>query len=485
MPSRYTKVPPIELGTSNAYIFVRAHNDKLTWALRLNLPEKKQVVRSLKMPYKPDDRKSENEAYNKGKELAENIRRRFDDGLPSEEPSLLDFAIQFQEYASEKTLANQELLTTGKTPVYKKSKDIDGGNGLWNKGSLSTINSALDNVLSPFFSRPPYDKKPIHKINTRDIAEFKNWREGESAKRDEPYAPATISRQNTVLRSIFRFAQHKGERFIPPTIQNPPQELRKRRRPEFNKSEYTELLNYVRGKYKHVKTSKQRYAYLYYCYLETLEHTGIRPFQNINNAIRMRDIKRKQNANGNLMLLLERNEKNHIYTATASQYWVHTLERLKRFYESLGITGDREYLFVHPETINNRGINKGEPISSFNSQWKTAKKRLGWLGQGFTHYSIRHRYAGKRLMNKDVNPLDLANVMGTSLAMISEIYQHYQVEQHYDELVASEIDYRDYVDVYKGGIRVRGVRKDSDEHLEIWKNTPDKLEVPPSNYSEK
>jgi hypothetical protein len=74
--------------------------------------------------------------------------------------------------------------------------------------------------------------------------------------------------------------------------------------------------------------------------------------------------------------------------------------------------------------------------------------------------------------------------MGTSLAMISEIYQHYQVEQHYDELVASEIDYRDYVDVYKGGIRVRGVRKDSDEHLEIWKNTPDKLEVPPSNYSE-
>ena len=46
-------------------------------------------------------------------------------------------------------------------------------------------------------------------------------------------------------------------------------------------------------------------------------------------------------------------------------------------------------------------------------------------------------------MNKDVNPLDLANVMGTSLAMISEIYQHYQVEQHYDELVASEIDYRE------------------------------------------
>ncbi len=483
MPSRYTKVIPIELNTRSSYIFVRKHNNKLTWALRINLPDKKQVVRSLKIPYDPENRKSENEAYNKGNELAESIRRRFDDGLPSEEPSLLHFAIKFQEHANEKYWANQELIDAGKEPVYKKSKDIDGGKGLWNRGSLNTINAAMDNPIRPFFSRPSFIKKPIHKINTRDIAEFKNWREEESAKRDQPYAPATINRQNTVLRSIFRFAQHEGERFIPPTIQNQPQELRKRRRPEFSKSEYTELLDYVKKKYANVKTSKQKYAYLYYCYLETLEHTGIRPFQNINNAIRMKDIQEKKNANG-VMLLLKRDEKNHIYTATASQYWIHTLTRLKRFYESVGIADDREYLLVHPETIDNRGINKGEPISSFDSKFKTAKKALGWSGKGFTHYSIRHRYAGKRLLNKDVNPLDLANVMGTSLAMISEIYQHYQVEQHYDELVASEIDYRNYVDVYENGIRERGVKKDSDEHKEIWENTPEKLEVPPTNYLE-
>ena len=75
-----------------------------------------------------------------------------------------------------------------------------------------------------------------------------------------------------------------------------------------------------------------------------------------------------------------------------------------------------------------------------------------------------------------VNPLDLAHVMGTSLAMISEIYQHY------DELVASDVDYRDFVDVYENGIRVKAVKKDSDEHLEIWKKTPEKLEVPPTDY---
>ena len=60
-----------------------------------------------------------------------------------------------------------------------------------------------------------------------------------------------------------------------------------------------------------------------------------------------------------------------------------------------------------------------------------------------------------------VNPLDLANVIGTSLAIISEIYQHCQMEQHYDELVASDVDYRDYVDVYEDGIKVRAVRKNS------------------------
>jgi hypothetical protein len=44
--------------------------------------------------------------------------------------------------------------------------------------------------------------------------------------------------------------------------------------------------------------------------------------------------------------------------------------------------------------------------------------------------------------------------------------------------------YRDFVDVYENGIRVKAVRKDSDEHLEIWKKTPEKLEVPPTDYSE-
>jgi hypothetical protein len=106
--------------------------------------------------------------------------------LPSEEPSLLHFAIKFQEYANEKYWANQELIDTDKEPVFKKSKDIDGGKGLWNRGSLSTINSAMDNSIRPFFSRPAFIKKPIHTINTRDMAEFKSWREGESAKRDEP-----------------------------------------------------------------------------------------------------------------------------------------------------------------------------------------------------------------------------------------------------------------------------------------------------------
>ena len=248
---------------------------------------------------------------------------------------MLDYGRQYREYAKEKTLENQKLILKGKEAVFKKSKDIDGGKGVWNSGSLRNINLALDDVLIPFFSQKPYNKKPIHSINRTDIAEFKNWREGLETIRNKPYSPSTINKQNTVLRSIFQFAKYKGE-----------------------------------------------------------------------------------------------------------------------------------------------------PIGSFRTQWQTAKKHLGWQDEGFSHYSIRHRYAGRRLMNKDVNPLDLANVMGTSLAMISEIYQHYQVEQHYDELVASDIDYRDFVDVYENGIRVKAVRKDSDEHLEIWKKTPEKLEVPPTDYSE-
>ena len=122
---------------------------------------------------------------------------------------MLDYGRQYREYAKEKTLENQKLILKGKEAVFKKSKDIDGGKGVWNSGSLRNINLALDDVLIPFFSQKPYNKKPIHSINRTDIAEFKNWREGLETIRNKPYSPSTINKQNTVLRSIFQFAQYK------------------------------------------------------------------------------------------------------------------------------------------------------------------------------------------------------------------------------------------------------------------------------------
>jgi len=189
---------------------------------------------------------------------------------------------------------------------------------------------------------------------------------------------------------------------------------------------------------------------------------------------------------GDERLTLQRYEKAKDYVAVASPYWARTLDRLEVFYNQHGISNDREYLFVHPETINGNKIIKGEPIQNFRRQWTTAMKHLGWnenkteQRDRIAPYSIRHRYAGRRLLKNEITPIELADVMGTSLKMISDIYRHYSVEANYKRLTRGDLEANVDIDFFhpETGVREGSVKANGRLHQMIYNQNPDSIIKP-------
>ncbi len=459
--------------SDDAYIFAR----RGVYYLRINLPKRQQFIRSLKEKV---DRGKEAEvnAISKARSLYREVRDRMDLGIPIKKHTVARLCEIFLKDGREGTQVNLE--------AGKKIAKVMGGKGFWSKPMLSHTETTIREYILPFFTRNEYSGKSIDKITQRDIDQWIAWR----AKKFPDETPSTYAHRNTTMRHLFRLAQRIGERFEPPKIDDIPKEISRRRRPEISEDQYMELLSYVRGRYSDNWEWQNKYAYLFYQWLETLNHTGIRPFNSQQNAIKMEQIRRTV-VDGDERLTLERYEKDKEYIAVASPYWARTLDRLEVFYNQHGISKDREYLFVHPETINGNKIIKGEPIQNFRRQWSTAMKHLGW-NEGKTEqreriapYSIRHRYAGRRLLTNDITPIELAQIMGTSLEMISAIYRHYTVEQHYGRLTKGDLEANIEVDYFhpKKGYREGSCERNSMSHRIHYALWPETIETPDNPFT--
>ena len=76
----------------------------------------------------------------------------------------------------------------------------------------------------------------------------------------------------------------------------------------------------------------------------------------------------------------------------------------------------------------------------------------------------------------------LAQTMGTSLQMIDIIYHHFSIAANYQSLIKDDVDYETLVDVFDDrGIRTRVVKRNSNEHRQLWKDTPKLLAYAPSS----
>jgi len=460
----------------NAYLFGRGG----TYYLRINLPNRKQYIRSLKVKADGSDEKKIR-AIGKAKALYDEIQGRVNADLSIEKLTIPKLCELFLKDGIAGVKVNED---SG-----SEIARIDGGRGAWTKQNLSQFTIAVNDHILPFFSKRDIATKEIVHITQRDIDNWIRWR----LENFPDEAPGTFAKRNITIRHIFKLAQRMGERFVPPQITDIPKEIRKRRRKEISEDQYIELLQHVRDitNKENVYGEKlwgrnQKYAYLFYAWLESINHTGIRPWTTLKNAIKMEHIQKGVDRDGAETLTLERYEKNHAYVAIASPYWKRSLDRLEIFYKAFGITNDREYLFVHPESDKGNKVVKGEPIINFRRQWTTAMSHLGWNEKGAPQservapYGIRHRFAGRKLIEQQTPPVELAMIMGTSLAMISEIYTHYSATANYARLTKGDLQANVEVDFFHPdtGFREGAVPTNSVKHQLHYALWPDSIAAP-------
>ncbi len=93
-------------------------------------------------------------------------------------------------------------------------------------------------------------------------------------------------------------------------------------------------------------------------------------------------------------------------------------------------TNDDDYIFTH---FNGKKMPENGLIDIFSQVLDHTNIKEDELGQSFALYSLRHFYATERL-KRNVQPYMLAKVMGTSMKMLQEHYDHVMIEDQYDEI---------------------------------------------------
>ena len=186
-------------------------------------------------------------------------------------------------------------------------------------------------------------------------------------------------------------------------------------------------------------------------------------------------------------ITIKRDEKSHIYEAVADEHWYDIYQDLKMLHKAWEI--DSPYVFAHPLSMGK--IIKGAPILSYKRQWNGATKKFGWAEKGaaqkdrLSPYSIRHRYARRRLQVDPSDPhyiptIKLAQAMGTSPDLLHRLYVEKNSKQDWSELTYAGYkrnpnSIRVYDDL---GNVLAYVSRNSDEHRAWYTKHPQFTEQP-------
>ena len=465
--------PINEARYKRAYLFVNEQK-KPYWWLRLDLPGSKQVVRSTKIRYFENSPDHDAEAKKIAWQIYAEIDERIDQDLAPKVTTINSAVREYMSDAEEGYKLNEQLGAPAEKSVF---------GAYWTRQNYTAYKNWYDKIILPFFKGTEYLSKPITEITQRDITKLMAWR----TKKFPTYSPSALAKIDTALRAVFEYAlEVKGERFVPPRIKSPKQDLVARRRPMIDDEKFYKLQEHLREQFQKELAwplqnvpLKAEQRFLFYCWIETLEHTGIRPWTSKERAIKMSDIEKRKSNSGEVQLFVKRNEKGKNYSAPATRYWIHTLNRLDAFYEARGLK-EREWLLCHSRDNVAMGIKRGDPIASFKTAWNTAIKQLGFndselpKNKRFTPYTIRHRVITKMLLeNPELSPIEITANVGSSLEMVSKIYYEHRAARNYEKLQENKIDYLSVVDTFSESGGWKGaIGRNSEEHIALYRENP-------------
>jgi len=292
--------------------------------------------------------------------------------------------------------------------------------------------AVVEGVLVPFFG-----KMFLHRIRPVDVERFQENRLNNSVRRNSQVRPATINRDNAVLRAVLKLALREEYIKTVPSIDNVSAFAR---RPSFSTDEAevlkAKLNEWVDSPHEFDGPHVRDYRILFRLYCLVIYFAGIRPGKEMA-SLRWEDLEHIKDGELSYVLLKVRTAKRKDGETVFRP--VIGLDELWQAFDALDGTylkKDTGYIFAHPRTTQLKRKFIGAPISSFRSQWDTFIK---WADlenepappyQKRTLYSLRHLYFEQRLIHSDVRLHELAVNGGSSPEVIARWYHHATAKEY-------------------------------------------------------
>ena len=309
--------------------------------------------------------------------------------------------------------------TIANLAIKRMEEELQGGYG---KASYRSYILALKNYHIPFFK--------THNIDNIDYAALKRfaaWREREMKKTP---STSTQNTHNAALNRVFDEAQLRNYITLSqrPHIENKGG-ASSERRPDIRIEEYPALLRGMREYIKHAREGHERHMRLLLRdYVLILANTGIRQGTEILN-LKWRDISLTK-SNGREYLTMRIKGKTQKWRAIQVRHRVaRYLERIKDRDDKLRKLSLRSLLAKGLDKPVIDAKHNADLTTAFGRMFTRMMEQAGLLidthtGKKRTLYSLRHFYATHELTKGNVTSYQLAEHMGTSVAMLQAHYGH-------------------------------------------------------------
>lgn len=308
--------------------------------------------------------------------------------------------------------------------VYEEWKAYTKENGRTRRdGTWDTTIERIDSYALEFFGA-----KRIDEIREADFTTYWGWRRENYAKK--PPTNSTLKRERTSIMPVFKFALSKGYITKIPETNTP--RAKDNRRPTFSKSEWKTIEAAITpwvNAADELATYRDRY-YARVCFI-MLVNSGIRIGE--LRTIRWQDlsIEEGEDEKGNRgeytfgMISRGKTGAREVTFQPGVEVIIRKLKIFRtaereRLYPDLEdpAPAKTEHILCHPD---------GRPIHEFKHSFKSLLAFAGVPverdGMPRTIYSLRHYYA-TQCIQENLNHVNLAKQMGTSVEMIERHYAH-------------------------------------------------------------
>ncbi len=403
-------------------VYLREDVAKPVWQCRIKFADQPYIRRSLKTQNQAD-------AIRKAEKLHDDLRYKHERGLPLRSYRFDQALDRYFDWLEDQ--AGMEA-------------DPDKARRLGKK--------LIDQRKFSRYIREYFADRPIDRITTGDIEQYKDWRRtywtkgpglkavyveyvrnGKTVRSKKPPAKlpsaSTLGSEDALLRAVFERACRTGilTREYVPEIVTPRSEAGNRF--GFSEVELRKILKLGEDRITEKKNNDTSYRRaMLFDFVGLLAFTGMRPFE--ATKLKWRHIEAFTTREGkSTSKIYVRGKNKERWLIVRDEAHAHVARLTARYYNNAQTErSDEDFVFATQDGTQIKSFKKG-----LQSLLEAAELRLDVRGKVRDAYSFRHYYATQRLTT-GVSVYVLAENMGTSVPVIESNYSHVNPEMVADEL---------------------------------------------------